>query len=410
MCFLFATFPRSRAVHVELIELCRRLTIEFMHYVIVARALRKVFISIKGIYYQVEIQGQKVTWLVPHHFAYTKPKDVDFKVMATFIEFYNTLLGFVNFRMYHSINLHYPPKLTISEGLGQGDSAYCLGTEVTEQRLAALSQTLAAVAKDTGEDEVQGDEFPAGGSDDPEMIEKAKEEEEKLKALKNLFSNCKFFLSREVPRESLTFIIRCFGGLVSWDKIICMGATYEEKDESITHQIVDRPNQEKQYLSRYYLQPQWVFDSVNAGTLLPVEDYFVGTLLPPHLSPFVEEKEGEYVPPEKQALSAKHKQDEEQEEEAMMEDSVKVKKPKKRKRKMKVEAGKVELEDENRIKENDQKEERKLAEMMIPKKRKRLYNKIMYKKKMEAKEARKLAEKRKQYDQEVRSQKKKLKA
>ena len=36
--------------------------------------------------------------------------------------------------------------------------------------------------------------------------------------------------------------------------------------------------------------------------LLPPEDYFMGATLPPHLSPFVTETDGEYVPPEKQAL------------------------------------------------------------------------------------------------------------
>jgi len=57
-----------------------------------------------------------------------------------------------------------------------------------------------------------------------------------------------------------------------------------------------------QYLSRYYIQPQWVFDCVNFQKILPVEDYFLGTELPPHLSPFVEEKEGEYVPPDKEKM------------------------------------------------------------------------------------------------------------
>lgn len=55
---------------------------------------------------------------------------------------------------------------------------------------------------------------------------------------------------------------------------------------------------------RYYIQPQWLYDCVNAKILLPVEDYFLGVTLPPHLSPFVEEKDGDYVPPEKLKIMA----------------------------------------------------------------------------------------------------------
>lgn len=55
---------------------------------------------------------------------------------------------------------------------------------------------------------------------------------------------------------------------------------------------------------RYYIHPQWVYDCVNAKIVLPVEDYFLGVTLPPHLSPFVEEKEGDYVPPEKLKIMA----------------------------------------------------------------------------------------------------------
>lgn len=49
--------------------------------------------------------------LCPQH-----PTDVDYRVMATFTEFYTTLLGFVNFRLYQSLNLHYPPKVGLSPG------------------------------------------------------------------------------------------------------------------------------------------------------------------------------------------------------------------------------------------------------------------------------------------------------
>lgn len=70
LCFLFSTFPSINHVPREHSALCRRLTVEFMHAVIEAKALRKVFISIKGYYYQAEFKGQTITWIVPHHFSF----------------------------------------------------------------------------------------------------------------------------------------------------------------------------------------------------------------------------------------------------------------------------------------------------------------------------------------------------
>jgi pescadillo protein len=115
LCFLFSTFPSLPHIPRDQSLLCRRLTIEFLHAVMTAKALRKVFVSIKGYYYQAELKGQTITWIMPHHFSFepqTK-NDVDFKLMSIFVEFYITMLGFVNYRLYHSLNLHYPPKLVI---------------------------------------------------------------------------------------------------------------------------------------------------------------------------------------------------------------------------------------------------------------------------------------------------------
>lgn len=84
-------------------------------------------------------------------------------------------------------------------------------------------------------------------------MEAAKVEAEKTHKLKTLFKGTKIFINREVPRESLVFILRCFGGEVSWDKLLFVGATFDESDQTITHQIVDRPSMNKKCLSRYFL-------------------------------------------------------------------------------------------------------------------------------------------------------------
>ncbi|KAJ0067524.1 hypothetical protein NL108_008000 [Boleophthalmus pectinirostris] len=301
MCFLFSTFARTGKCHVQTIQLCRRLTVEWMNYVIASRCLKKVFLSIKGIYYQAEVMGQLITWLVPYQFSHDHPTDVDYRVMATFTELYTTLLGFVNFRLYQSLNLVYPPKLDSKSELElkeQNEEDYAMDSESYLEKLSALSASLARVVSSVEEEEAQLDQFPAEGEDIENMEAREKELKQEEKT-KKLFEGLKFFLNREVPRESLAFVIRCFGGEVSWDKSVCIGSTYEMTDETITHQIVDRLSIDKQYINRFYIQPQWVYDCVNAKILLPVEDYFIGVTLPPHLSPFVEEKEGDYVPPEK---------------------------------------------------------------------------------------------------------------
>lgn len=454
MSVLFSTFPKTKTTASRQIELCRRLTVEFMHYVIASKSLRKVFVSIKGIYYQAEIMGQTVTWITPHKFGHEPPTEVDFKIMSTFVEFYTTMMGFVNYKLYSTMNLFYPPKLELESHSVVDDLEKCAEDERRDERLAAMTQTLESVATEPEEEEIEIDEFPMD-PDDPDRIEQAKIEQAKLKKLQQLFKGCKFFLNREVPRESLTFIIRSFGGQVSWHSTVAIGATYEESDETITHQIVDRPEVPNQYLSRYYIQPQWVFDSVNARTLLPVEDYFPGVILPPHLSPFVEEEEGDYVPPEKQKMLDRERgvdsgvgegeesdggdededsgeeddeqseeeedQEESEDEEEESEDERPMKGKKRlartesqkikssKKMKMAVSAGQIEVVDVDRKLKKQQDEEKRLAEMMIPKKKKYLYDKIIYGKKRKAKEARKLKEKREAYDKEQRQQRKKRK-
>ncbi|XP_023125653.2 pescadillo [Amphiprion ocellaris] len=444
MCFLFSTFARTGKCHVQTIQLCRRLSVEWMNYVIASRSLRKVFISIKGIYYQAEAMGQLITWLVPYQFSHDHPTDVDYRVMATFTEFYTTLLGFVNFRLYHSLNLLYPPKLdakTQSELKEEDEEDYAMDSESYIEKLSALSASLARVVSSADEEDAELDQFPVEG-EDMEKMEAREKEQKQQEAQRKMFQGLKFFLNREVPRESLAFVIRCFGGEVSWDKSICIGSTYDVTDETITHHIVDRPNIDKQYINRYYIQPQWVYDCVNAKILLPVEDYFIGVTLPPHLSPFVEEKEGDYVPPEKLKIMAlqrgekpaneqeedndeEEEEDEDDEEEEEEDDNadeeeddeeeaeeknlkeMEDKRSQGKSLQVKVTPGKVKVENPARLEQEEKAEEKRLAIMMMKKKEKYLYDKIMFGKKRKVREANKLAAKRKAHDDAEKAKKKK---
>lgn len=360
--------------------------------------------------------------------------------MATFTEFYTTLLGFVNFRLYQSLNLHYPPKIEsqAQAEMKVSEDTYALDSESSMEKLAALSASLARVVVPAVE-EAEADEFPTDGEVTAQEEDRRKELEAQEKH-KKLFEGLKFFLNREVPREALAFIIRSFGGDVSWDKSLCIGATYDSTDSGITHQIVDRPGQQTPIIGRYYVQPQWVFDCVNARLLLPVAEYFPGVQLPPHLSPFVSEKEGDYIPPEKLKLLALQRgedpgnlEEEEEDEDDEGDDSegdgdvaveneeevVEAESEEEEEahlsaleqqrlggKKPQVMAGTVKLEDRQRLAQEEESEAKRLAIMMMKKREKYLYQKIMFGKRRKIREANKLAEKRKAHDDAVRSEKK----
>ncbi|XP_043213633.1 pescadillo homolog [Amphibalanus amphitrite] len=443
LCSLFAIMPTVSKLSEALVSDCRRLTVEFMHYVIESRALRKAFISIKGYYFQAEVQGIAVTWVMPHHFVYMRPENVDMKVMAIFSEFYTTLLGFVNYRLYHSLNLMYPPKLALT---GATPTDTCMSTrELDDERVAALNTPLARARLPDDADDADDDaELALMAAAAGEELEEVRRRRQRTRRLQRLFAGCRVFIGREVPREPMVFAIRALGGTCSWDASCAPGATYSETDETITHQLIDRamPQGAKKYTSRYYVQPQWVFDSVNCGDLRPVQLYFPGVELPPHLSPFKEEEVtwGEYVPPDKLKLlgqlqgteqaaaedgvgdnpssdedadedqeSADEKQEDEDNEESdgeeedsdggeemedeSAEDSAKAK--------MKVTPGKIEKVDDRKDKMKESKEDFWMRARMIKKKDKHRFYKLLKRKKLMQEEARLLTKKRQIVEKEM---------
>lgn len=234
---------------------------EFEAYLIKERCIRRTFISIKGIYYQAEIMNQTVTWIVPHERTTPVPSDVDFRVMHTFLEFYQTLLGFINFKLFSRVGWSYPLAPTMLRRSEADD-------ESAQYRPVLLLEDLPKVQSE----EVQEPTTSSG-----------------------VFSNFVFFLSREVPRHSLSLLIQNAGGSLGWE---CLdeSSPISEDSPAITHHVIDRPNLAKMYADRVYIQPQWVFDCINAGKILDPTLYRIGAQLPAHLSPFVrpeEQVEGE---------------------------------------------------------------------------------------------------------------------
>lgn len=219
-----------------------------------SRAVRKSFLSIKGIYYQAEVKGQLITWLVPYQFTQHLPFDVDYSIMSTFLEFYHTLMRFVNYKLYAELSMPYPPNLAIP--------------------VDRLLSTVVPPAEF---------QFDPTFANDPEVQKIAQQQKENDK-IKNLFKGFTFCLGRETPKYSLEMIIRSCGGKIE-----------DENSPNITHHIVDRPLSIVSE-TREYLQPQWVYDSLNFCILLPLAQYRPNLQLPPHLSPFVDYKSEGYVP------------------------------------------------------------------------------------------------------------------
>jgi pescadillo protein len=274
------------------------------------------------------------------------PQDVDFRIMSTFIELYQTLLGFVLFRLYTDLNLVYPPALeAASDDAGAGPlgalrlveqsqapvgpstdaGSVAAGKKVSSREVkkaikAIAQQDTPAEADDAesgeaaapaADDAVRGDEFTEAPSKDGTsagLVSLAALDGSAGSSSADLFSPYYFYISRECPRGVVEFVLRSFGAPAShvgWDAVLGAGSAFDASDERITHMIVDRPpvagaSSGASKLAR--VQPQWVVDSANAGTILPTGPYAPGAQLPPHLSPFVDDAaikaRGGYAPRE----------------------------------------------------------------------------------------------------------------
>ena len=346
MLFLFANLPTNHNLPPATVATCERLCNEWQHYIIRTNVLRKSFLSIKGIYYQAEVQGQDILWLVPYKFAQNVPVDVDFRIMHTFVEFYTTLLGFTMFKLYTNEGLVYPPKFdkdADSKGAGlrafklehKGVGAITAGVaqaqlskKETVKQTKLLQAKIAAITEGEEDDTPEAQQESGEASDEFDTFNPIKTDtavdilpQPQISSNgtgntdpANLFAPYTFYISREAPREPLEFLLRSFGcKRIGWDAVLGEGSfTDNELDPSITHQIVDRPPAvglpplpagaatasapSGRVARRIYVQPQYVWDCVNATRHIPPAEYGPGALLPAHLSPWVKASSGEYDP------------------------------------------------------------------------------------------------------------------
>lgn len=427
MLFLFSNMPATDKVSHKVTKEAEKLCNQWLAYCAKERCIKKVFVSIKGVYYQATVKGQEIRWLQPFKFPTNIPTDVDFRIMLTFLEFYSTLLHFCLFKLYTDANLIYPPTIDIEKlkGIG-GLSSYVLqskdqgvsallpnenkfdddsnveGKQLTSNQ---LNKALEADAEDRADEddvddnveEVELDVFENNNKTSGDLLVQPSKYSSPTSIL---FSKFIFYVGREVPLDILELcILSCGGSIVSeiaLDELKISNPTaYKKLDLSnITHHISDRPKLIEKVPGRTYIQPQWVFDCLNKSELLPVNSYAPGETLPPHLSPWGDA--GTYDPNAEVKPTEEGEEEEEEEEAEAEEDEAEVEADEdedededlKAQKELELEAAGVKYSD---VKDQEQKaqkakgkkrsaeeEEKELKKIMMTNKQRKLYKKMQH--------------------------------
>ncbi|KPI83246.1 hypothetical protein ABL78_7725 [Leptomonas seymouri] len=247
----------TSGLHERAKEMCDR----WDRYVARAHILTKGFISIKGYYYEAIVKGERVRWLCPHEYAHRFPPGIQQYILLSFLEFYLEMMKFVLFKLEADLSRDQAEREAVEDEEG-----------VTRANAEDFAGGAALAVLDVSAN-------PAEAKTVREMASKQSLIEEELRKVRNVFRGLTFYISREVPAKHLSFVINACGGRVATDYV----------PSNITHVVVDRPALApgmKKYDTLEYVQPQYVFDCLNARLVLPVEGYRMGEELPPHVSPF----------------------------------------------------------------------------------------------------------------------------
>jgi hypothetical protein len=164
------------------------------------------------------------------------------------------------------------------KGIENEEQAKAIEAEVEkiQSNLKSLGVDLA------GFDEEEGKQLGGDEAADNEVLEKEGDEFRQLAALSGqsalaaeldplptLFRGLVVFIGRENLRDVLYTSLASCGASVGWDG---PDSPFNEQSEKITHIICDRPSVSEKRIDVEYVQPQWVFDSINFAFLLPVNE------------------------------------------------------------------------------------------------------------------------------------------
>ncbi|KAL9188387.1 hypothetical protein ACHAXT_006765 [Thalassiosira profunda] len=188
---LFACLPSDGKVQAGVTRKAQQLAAGWGAYCATTGSVTKSFVSVKGVYLEADVatSGQvvPVRWVAPHNFTQHVPDGVDFRVMLTFFEFYETLLSFVLFKLYGDLGVRYPLPAVAVDASGTGKVVGTatmhptLGgtaTSVLAANLGALEMALRDAAGGNAaaaavKDAMQGEEAGLGGEEANESTAKA---------------------------------------------------------------------------------------------------------------------------------------------------------------------------------------------------------------------------------------------
>jgi len=269
---LFACVPSGKLIPPERVANCARLCREFQALVSHTHALRKVFASIKGFYFEAEVHGVSLLWLMPHSLKQDIPEDVDLKVLLTFLEFYEVLLQFVNYKLFSMRRLAYPPLRPDEQvdpmaqpGLQRMLRAPTTGTPIggssvvhaanlrrsnspyeapNREAMARFRRGLKAVEKETlaAAEAAEGKQAEAAAAEEVAMeaaeAAAAGTDGDVADGPVRLFDGLVVMLGRETPMAQLELVLSSFGATVVWEGY---GGSLSPSSPEITHEIIDRP-------------------------------------------------------------------------------------------------------------------------------------------------------------------------